>query len=153
VRLVLGVVDVAYSDAAGGATAGAKTTGDVATILEAKYGIMAAFVDLRYDKIAGYLADSMAASIERLVKSGQRVDETATLTYGGDQKIEREFRAFLSANELAHLVAAAGGGVLSQAAEAGVSHRRKRPYAKRKARPAFVDTGLYMASFRAWTTR
>jgi hypothetical protein len=42
------------------------------------------------------------------------------------------------------------GITLSAAADAGVNHRKKRPYAKRDARPAFVDTGLFVSSFRAW---
>jgi hypothetical protein len=32
----------------------------------------------------------------------------------------------------------------------GVNHRKKHPYSsENEARPAFIDTGLYMASFRA----
>jgi hypothetical protein len=36
------------------------------------------------------------------------------------------------------------------AAQMGVNHRKKKPYSsKNEARPAFIDTGLYVASFRA----
>jgi hypothetical protein len=46
------------------------------------------------------------------------------------------------------------GGGISAAADAGKSKRFKSGYTKgRKARPAFVDTGLYVSSFRAWVTR
>lgn len=153
-RLIFGVLDVAYSGAnSQSATAGAKTTGDVAEILEAKYHVMQTFYDLRRDKIAQFLTDSMAASLELRMKTGRTIDERATLTYGGDQKIEAEFRAFLTANEMATLLQQASGAVLSAAAARGVNHRFKHPYAARPARPAFVDTGLFRISFRAWTQR
>lgn len=153
VTLHLGVVDVAYSDAS---NSGAKTTGDVAEILESRYHVMSTFFALRRETIAGYLADSMADSIQRLVSSGERIDTgaRASLTFGADQKIETAFRSFIFSNEMHTLHFALTGQALSAAAAAGVNHRLKHPYAKaNKERPAFVDTGLYVNSFRAWTTR
>jgi hypothetical protein len=148
--LSLGVVDVAYSDASSSV---AKTTGDVAELLEDRYHIMATFFELRREKIAGFLANDMAASIQRLVNGGPAIDKRSSLTYGADQKIEAMFRSFLDANEMSRLQKAFTGVGLSAAAEAGVSHRKKHPYAQaNKARPAFIDTGLYRISFRAWTT-
>jgi hypothetical protein len=41
-------------------------------------------------------------------------------------------------------------GVPTKAAQAGVSHRFKKPYAKRASRPSFIDTGQYQASFVSW---
>lgn len=151
-KLVLGVLDVAYSDASG---TGATTTGDVAEILEARYHVMETFFELRREKIAAILADSMASHIQNLVSGGfaKRADPSASLTYEGDQKIETEFRAFLSANEMGQLMAKFGG-VLSAAALAGVNHRKKNPNAKtNKARPAFIDSGLYQTSMRAWSEK
>jgi hypothetical protein len=148
--LHLGVLDVAYSDANN--RGGETTTGDVAEILEKNYHVMETFFILRRDKIAGLLADSMANSIQRLVKSGVAIDRRSTLTYDADQKIESEFRGFLDANEMGRIYKSFTGIALSAAAERGVSHRRKHPYARRDPRPAFIDTGLYRASFRAWTT-
>ena len=152
-KLVLGVLDVAYSDA----QSGAKTTGDVAEILEQKYHPMETFYEARKTQIADYLAQSVVDAIEVVVRGGRHVQPT----FAGAQKIEAEFRAFLSANEMGKL------GFLSDAereytlthapkytgaAQAGVSHRKKHPYAaKNKARPVFIDTGLYQASFRAYT--
>ena len=178
-RLMLGVLDVAYSDASGGT----QTTGDVAEGLENGFGgsdpgyhIMQHFFDSRQEKIAQWLADSMANAIEVLVKTGGGIDTSGrassashivggqkrtvqaeqggTYTFEADQKIEAEFRSFLDSNEMSNLQAAVTGSALSAAAAAGVSHRKKHPYAKaNKARPAFVDTGLYRASFRAWTEK
>jgi hypothetical protein len=151
--LHLGVVDVAYSDASGGS--GATTTGDVATILEQRYHIMSTFFALRRSSISGIFAESMAKSLQRLLKTGQRIDANApSLTFGADQKIETEFRRFIFGGEMDTLhFALTGQERISAAAQAGVNHRKKRPYASsNKPRPSFVDTGLYVASFRAWTS-
>lgn len=156
--LVLGVLDVAYSEARGASgKAVSTTTGDVAEILEKNYGVMQTFFDLRKGRIAEFLADGMAAAIQNLV-SGRKPSLAATQgspMYDAAQRIEHEFRAFLDANEMNKLaVALAGPGIgnpnISAAAAAGVNHRKKHPYAqKNRARPAFIDTGLYRASFRA----
>ncbi len=152
--LVLGVLDVAYSDASAG---GATTTGEVAQILEDRYHVMMTFYESRKEKIDGWLAQSVANAIETMVSSGRHV----SLTFDAEQMIEAEFRAFLSANEmgrLSFLTEAERDYYLTHAptftgaANAGVSHRLKHPYAKKnKPRPVFIDTGLYQASFRAWT--
>jgi hypothetical protein len=155
--LKLGTLDVAYSDAGSGAT----TTGAVAEILEANYGVMGTFFDLYQDRIAQWLADDMAASIQNLVNSGGRIDtsgrggsashqvsQSGTLTYGADQKIEQAFRAFLFGGEMSKIK----GAQISAVAQAGKTKRTKSGYTKgKKARPDFVDTGLYASSFRAWT--
>ena len=170
--LVLGVLDVAYSDANGPVT----TTGDVAEGLEEQYQVMTTFFERRKEKIAGWLADSMAQAIENLTKSGQRIDtvgressaehvvrgmkrsvsgmDSGSLTYSADQKIEAEFRAFIFSSEMAISYSALTGGEdLSQAAAAGKTKRTQSGFTKgKKARPAFVDTGLYVSSMRAWTT-
>lgn len=152
-HLNLGVLDVAYSDASDN---GATTTGDVAQILEDRYHVMATFYESRKDKIHEWLAGSVANAIETLVETGSNVMPT----FEAEQKIEAEFRAFLSANEMAHMVASltpaelqyfmdSTGGFMG-AANAGYSRRFKNPGTPRKARPAFIDTGLYVASMRAW---
>ncbi|MHB1310543.1 MAG: hypothetical protein ACYC3L_00905 [Gemmatimonadaceae bacterium] len=139
-KLVLGVLDVAYSDAG---SSGATTTGDVAKILEDRYHVMETFYESRRQQVGEWLADSVADAIDGLVK-GRNVKPT----FDAEQKIEASFRAYLSANEWSGIVP------LTQqitAAQMGVSHRKKHPYAsKNKERPAFIDTGLYQASFRAW---
>lgn len=169
--LNLGVLDVAYSDANG---SGETSTGDVAEILEKNYHVMQKFFESRQDKIAQWLADDMANSIEMLANGSGPIStasrkssaqhvlagvkrtaggvQSGSLTYGADQKIEAEFRAFIFSGEMQTAMSAAGGGRLSAAADAGVNHRKKKAYAKsNKARPAFVDTGLYVSAFRAWT--
>ena len=145
--LVFGVLDVAYSDANG---SGETTTGDVAEILEKNYGVMRTFYELRREKIAGYLADSMAGAIQDLVNGAPRRDPT----YGAMQKIETEFRGFIFSGEMGRMYKAFTGQEISAAAARGVNHRKKHPYAaSNPARVAFVDTGTYVASFRSWVTQ
>jgi hypothetical protein len=141
--LNLGVVDLAYSEASGN---GATTTYDVAKILEANYGVMSTFFNLYQDKIAQILADSVAAAIQDMANGAP----VKSPTFGGEQRVEALFREFIYSNTMQNMMTQAGGGVLSQAAQSGVSSRRKKPNAKRKARPAFVDTGAFVQSFRAW---
>jgi hypothetical protein len=165
--LSLGVLDVPYNDAATGAFG--ETTGDVAEILEKNYGVMAAFFESRKEKIAQWLADDMANSIQALVNGGRTInagsrsssaksivsgmkyavsgEQSGTLTYGADQKIEAEFRAFIFGGEMEKIQ-----GAISAAAQAGKTKRTKSGYTKgKKARPFAVDTGLYVSAFRAWT--
>ncbi len=176
-KLVMGVVDVAYSDANSG---GATTTGEVAQILEDKYHVMETFLVTREEKIAEWLADSMGNAIADLVSGGRPNRDPF---HDAMKDIEAEFRSFLDANEMAHLVAGLSEGesaafdwsrTFNSAANQGVSHRfkdvnnraikggkllsaamagklGKRTQARaRGPRPAFIDTGLYQASFIAW---
>lgn len=155
--LVFGVLEVAYSDAhnPNNPKAGVTTTGDVAEILEKRYHVMQTFFDLRKGRIAEYIADGMATAIQNLVAgrptigSAERLG-TGNAMYDAAQRIEHEFRSFLDANEMQKISIALYGTPVSAAAARGVNHRKKRPYVKKnRARPAFVDTGLYRASFRA----
>lgn len=119
------------------------TTADVAHFLETKYGVMGAFYRVHQDVIMGAVAKSMEGAIESLVM-GRRVNPWGYAT----QLIQREFRIFISSME-AERVGIDGTPTL--AAWRGVNHRLKHPYAKSNPRrPSFRDTGLYMASQRAW---
>ena len=151
-ELVFGVWDQAYSDAG----SGAKTTGDVAEILENRYHVMATYFDLHRDEIAEWLADSIARTM-RAIAMGASTDIDPFLH--ATQKIQNGFKQFLLRREMAGMFAELTpaemayfvdktGGFMGRASQ-GYSSRRKRPGQKRDPRPEFVDTGLYMASFRA----
>ncbi len=150
-KLHLGVVDVAYSDDLGG-----STTGEVAEILESNYHVMRIFFEDNEEFIGNALVEAMAGAIESLAQGkivnvfsreastrlGERVLSGTSFT----DKIDERFRDFLDAGEATKI-----SRQMVSAAEAGVSHRKKKPFARENpARPAFVDTGLYSASFRAW---
>jgi len=139
VKLVLGVLDVGYTEGTD-----STTTGDVAEHLEDKYHIMRSFVELHEDEIAEAMAKDMAGLIESVQMGGK----TDFKLPGAMQSIQNQFRRFLTQGEMQRLMPATQP---IAAADAGVNHRKKRPYVKKnKARAAFVDTGLYRASFRAW---
>ncbi|KGC03455.1 hypothetical protein DM81_3471 [Burkholderia multivorans] len=140
--LHLGVVDVAYTgpDAKPGVT-----TGDVATFLEEEYHVMRVFLEMYEEEIGELLANDIAGEIESIAQ-GKPVRGLALDVSTG--KIGELFRDFLDAREWKQASAQAVA-----AAEEGVNHRKKRPYAaENSARPEFVDTGLYQAAFRAWIT-
>ena len=153
-KLALGVLDVAYSDAN---AKKATTTGEVAQILEDRYHVMETFYVANED----FIGDEMVKSVSNTIDSlGVGAPPTINPLTEAEQAIERRFRQFLDQREMAKLIAglspelrAALGpsGEFSGAASRGVSHRKKHPYSKKnKARPEFVDTGLYQQSFRAW---
>ncbi|VWD20778.1 hypothetical protein [Burkholderia contaminans] len=140
--LYLGVIDVAYT--AAGAKPGV-TTGDVATFIEDEYHVMRVFLEMYEEEIGELLANEIAGEIESIAQ-GKPVGRLALDVSTG--KIGELFRDFLDAREWKQASAQA-----VTAADEGVNHRKKRPYAaENPARAEFIDTGLYQASFRAWVT-
>lgn len=120
----------------------ALTTGEVAEFLEEKYGVMAAFYRVHGDDVVRALENSMSGALESLVM-GQYTDPYGT----GMQQIENAFREFIVSREAERVGIP---GTPTHAALMGVNHRMKHPYAKRASRPSFLDTSLYMSSFKAW---
>lgn len=139
--LHLGVADQSY-DNKGNA---GQTTGEVAKILEDKYGVMRAFFLLHGPDVAGALSESVCDALEALLMGApSSIDAFGA----GTSKIEDLFKQFLSSQEAER---AGIPGAPTAAALKGVNHRLKRPYAKvNPRRPSFVDTGLYAASFKSW---
>lgn len=139
VLLHLGVVDVPYL------AKGSTTTGDVAEILERRYGIMATFYEVNQDQIVQLLEEAMGSKLETLLlggPTGERLFSDADF-----DGINELFRAFLDQRGMD----GRAPGVPTAAALAGVDHRLLHPYARSNpARPSFIDTGQYQASFRAW---
>lgn len=158
IKLHLGVVDVPYGASTAAATtrgskvrpptpAGRVSTGDVAQILEARYGVCAKFVDLHGQEIADELAGAMQDRLETMMMGGPApAADDPILPEGSLSAIEQVFRDMLNKRELDGVVE----GVPTEASLIGVSHRMQNPYAVRGARPSFIDTGQYQASFRAW---
>lgn len=136
--LHLGVLDIPYADEAG------KTTGDVAEILEAKYGIMQAFYDRHQNGIAEDMAQSLEGALESILM-GAPPAAVIRAAQAATGKIETRFKQFLSKREIETMGI---GGVPTEAAIKGVSHRMKKR--KKGRRPSFIDTGLYQQSMKAW---
>ena len=136
----LGVADVAYTH-----DKSSTTTGEVAEHLEDKYHIMRVFFEENED----FIADKMAASITNAIQLiGKGRPASKNPLAGSQNAIQARFRKFLDSGEMEKILPATQP---IQAAQAGVNHRKKHPYAKENtARRAFIDSGLYRSSFRAW---
>lgn len=139
--LNLGVLVQAYRSRS--AKARAMSTGDVAEILEAKYGLMAAFYRAHERDIGRAIESSLSGALESLLM-GQAVDPWGA----GMQVIQQEFRDFINSKEAERVGIP---GTPTKAALMGVNHRLKRPYKRSNPRrPSFRDTGLLSNSFRSW---
>lgn len=157
-KLHLGVSDIPYGGSQAAARprrgapppahpAGRTTTGDIAQILEARYGVMDKFMELHGQEVADAVAGAMQDRLETLLMGGPAPPDGASLLPEGSLgEVEQLFRKMLDDRELDGRVA----GVPTQAAQRGVSHRMQNPYARRGARPSFIDTGQYQATMRAW---
>jgi hypothetical protein len=159
-RIKLGVVDIPYVEnetkqaLSNRVKAGKKnphsrppgtaiSTGDVAEILEAKYGIMKRFFKAKEKEIRARLEEDIRDALETLMATGHELKNPFGDT---EAKIKELFSDFLSLREIERLGIP---GVPTKAAQRGVNHRMKRPYVKRGPRPSFIDTGLFEASFAA----
>lgn len=149
-ELHFGVVDVAYSSPD---AKGATTTGDVAEILEDKYHVMRTFYELHDVEIAEAVVNVLAGDLENMLQGAEgimgadvstRLGSISLTGSGSGGRIEEMFRDYLDAREWKY-----ASGQTVEAAEAGISHRKKKKKYQ-TSRPEFVDTGLYQASFRAW---
>lgn len=160
--LNLGVIDVPYSDreqsekvpqAKKGkankpkrpSSAATKTTGDVAEILEEKYGILDTFAFARMPDIAKALEASIAGELETLMMGGR---PSGNPLAGAESAISTMMKQFVSSQQIEQMGI---DGVPTQAAKDGVNHRLKHPYAKgNPSRPSFMDTHLMVNSYIAW---
>jgi hypothetical protein len=119
-----------------------KTVGQVAEELEKKYGIVEAFYGMEED----FIVDSFEKAM---------IDGLAWGMNGGSwdyvldtSQLEGKFRRAITSRKFDGL-----RGVPTRAARMGVSHLRADPYRPSAERPSFMDTSLYMRSFRAWTEK
>jgi hypothetical protein len=144
-KLHLGVVVTPYEQQS-------QTTGDVAEILEKKYGVMGAYFDNNKTKIIKAMENSVAGALNNLMAGGP----TGVSPFASAESfIDADFRQFLSSSEIEKLGIP---GVPTQAALNGISHRFKNPRYKivkgkkvrRPRRPSFIDTSLYQSSMKSW---
>ena len=140
-KLHLGVLVQTYQKSKG------ITTGNVAEILEAEYGIMGAF----FKKHGQQTADDMATNLADFIGGVNNPHaQGANLFNGAMAKTETRFKHFLSSKEAERVGIF---GTPTQAALRGVNHRLSHPYRKSNPRrPSFIDSGLYQASFKSWVT-
>ncbi|MGI4765041.1 MAG: hypothetical protein ACRYGP_08245 [Janthinobacterium lividum] len=132
----LGVIDIPYAE-------GGTSTGDVAEILEGKYGIFQMFWELHGPEVLEVIVEGKVAALENAMM-GKAVEEAEG--YAAAMELAMTlFDAFITNKEMDGLA----GGVPTMAAIKGISHRFKNKKGS-PGRPSFVDTGTMLASMRAW---
>jgi hypothetical protein len=136
--LHLGVNEMPYAK-------GGKTTYEVALILEARYGLFQAFVDMHAPVIQHVVENSLHGAIETMLMGGGTANAAAGLATATSE-IEDLFREAIDMQSYDHKLP----GVPTGAALRGVKHSMLKPNAKRDPRPSFFDTGLLSSSFHAW---
>ena len=135
VKLSLGVIDIPYPEEE-------VTTGEVAGILEAHYGVMRVFVEEYEDKITQAVEEKMLGLIQNVKLGGPPPTDDIDFP-----EIEKDFREYLDRSEWEKI-----SGKPTKAALLGISKRKKSlSYGER--RPSFIDTGLYQKSMRVWTEK
>lgn len=144
-KLVLGVVDIMYGHSGNHSSNPNISTGDVAEILEKKYGIMGHFYELHEHEISEVLTDVFSSAVEdSLMGLPINFDNTSEEISG---KLKPIFQKMILDKELDSVA----DGVPTKASLGGVSHRKKKGVHRNKAvRPSFLDTHLYYSSFKAW---
>jgi hypothetical protein len=121
-----------------------KSSSQVAIELETRYRIVETFYNLEEDNlIIPLLADDYRDLLDAQMSGLQTV---ATVTTRTTDKIEQRFRRNLTGRRYDGVIR----GVPTRTSQRGISHLRLKPSAARGSRPSFVNTGLYMRSFKAW---
>ena len=121
----------------------ARTTHEVAEILEARYHVIERFVADSAPDIRALILEQSARHAQQIMKGRKPQHKAMT------DKIRLMFRSYILRRALdGH--GTARFPIPTGASLRGVNHRLKHPYARRASRPSFFDTGLYVSSFRAW---
>lgn len=153
ITLHLGVIDLPYveQESKGKSkkkqkkSAVTKTTGEVAEILEEKYGVLDTFAFARLPDIAKALEESIAGQLENMLMGGR---PSGNPFASAESSITTMMKNFISSQQIEHMGIE---GVPTQAALNGINHRLKHPYAKgNPRRPSFIDTSLYWSTLTAW---
>ena len=120
-----------------------KTTGMVAGELEKKYGIMEVFYNMEENFIVDNFESAIANGMVQGIMGGSwDYDWNAT-------PLESKFRKAITGRKFDGITPRTP----TKAAIRGVSHLRADPYRPSASRPSFMDTSLYMCSFKAWTEK
>jgi hypothetical protein len=168
-RLVLGFQDVAYKDIRTNKSplpkttkhrlsqnpskaqlsyGEGKTTLGVALSLEERYKIVETFYDMEEDFIINLIEEQMEEELNEVLTMETTATQIKGLSTEETDKIETRFKQNLRRRRYDGVIP----GVPTQTSLKGVSHLFMKPYARHGFRPSFIDTGLYMNSFREGLT-
>lgn len=135
VKLHLGVMDIPYDD-------GKETTGEVASFLEERYSVMQRFFDAHERDIIKLMEDSIAGSLENIMAGAPPAKDPFAEAMS---EVHNLFIFFITNKKLD-----GNDGIPTMASLLGISRRLKNK--RGPPRPSFLDTGLYIASMRAWVS-
>lgn len=141
-KLHLGVIEHKYAN-----NSESVGTGDVAQILEKRYGVLTGFAVQHLQDIADDMASSYAGALETMMMGGPAGNPGKAAT----AKIASRAKLYLSSMEAERVLAPGVKKfpVPTGAALAGINHRKKNPRTGIR-RPSFIDTGMYENSLVAW---
>ena len=135
-KLHLGVIEIPYDE-------GDQNTGEVAEFLEARYQIMQHFFSYNESNIISLLENSIAGNLENIIAGAPPSSDPFAEAMS---EIHNLFVIFLQSKDLDGRVV----GVPTMRALKGIRRRLKNK--RGQPRESFIDTGLYMASMRAWVS-
>jgi len=148
-KLKLGVVEVLEPNGI--------TSYGLGNILEEKYTLFSAFVDIHQQEISNQLSESLAGAMETFLATGNMPKNPFN---AAGEELTLSLKKYIYTEELAGKVA----GVPTQAALEGISTRTMNGKNPRKVkggqkfkrvktgvrRPSFIDTGIFEASTKVW---
>ena len=141
VTLHIGVIETKYAD-----SKQAVGTGDVATWLERRYGVLGGFVGAHSQDIANDLAASVKSQITNLMLGSPTTDPFAQAT----QDIATRAKQFISSGEAERVLAKGKPNPVPTQAAIDRKSSRIKSGKRSGPRPSFIDTGMYEGSLTAW---
>lgn len=146
IKLHLGVIEAKYAN-----NKESVGTGDVATFLENKYGVLGAFVDTYKQKIAKDIAGSVQSQINSIMMGAPPGNPLAQ----AEQDITANAKGFISSGEAERVLSGMGPTRYPVPTRAAIDRKSSRFKEGKKpgSRPSFIDTGLYEGSLITWSDK
>jgi hypothetical protein len=130
---------------------------ELGKILEEKYTLFSAFVELHNKEIADQISESLAGAMETYLATGHLPKNPFD---SAGQELTLSLKKYIYTEELAGVV----GGVPTQAALEGITTRTMNGKTPKKVkagqkfkrvktgvrRPSFIDSGIFEASTKVW---
>lgn len=141
VTLHIGVIETKYAD-----SKKSVGTGDVATWLERRYGVLGGFVGAHTQEIANDLAQSVKSQIKNLMLGAPAGDPFAQAS----QDITTRAKQFISSGEAERVLSK--GKPNPVPTQAAIDRKSSRMKSGKRAgpRPSFIDTGMYQGALITW---
>ena len=141
VTLHLGVIETKYAD-----SKKSVGTGDVATFLEAKYGVLGSFVNTHISDIANDLAGSVMSQIMNLMMGAPAGDPFAQ----ANQDIATRAKQYISSGEAERVLSRGKPNPVPTQAAIDRKSSRMKSGKRTGQRPSFIDTGMYQGALISW---